>query len=118
MYPVVNNSAVVETIPVIGTKCLQRLQYVADRKKIRNVLVDLCDDIRDLIDQRLVLRANRQPGAVDERVGNAVQTQQIVPQTFRVVEAGTYLIEGIHGVEHPCRSPIPVLPARRRPATK
>lgn len=98
MRSLARNSAVVETIRAIRTKCLQRLQYVANRQQIGNVLVDLLDYVRDLIDERLVLRADRQPGAFHERVGDAVQAQQIVPQAFRIVKAGTYLIECAHGV--------------------
>ena len=93
--PLPGNSAAVETIRVIRTKCLQRLQYVANRQQLCHVLIDLVDYVRDLIDERLVLCADRQRGAVDERVGDAVQAQQIVPQAFRVVKAGTYLIEGV-----------------------
>jgi ABC-type lipoprotein export system ATPase subunit len=38
-------------IRVIWAKCLQRLQHVANRQQISNVLVDLVDHVRDLIDE-------------------------------------------------------------------
>ncbi len=78
MCPLASNSVAVEAIRVIRTKCLQRLQYIGNRRQIGNVLLNMIVYVRDLIDERLVPCANRQPGAVDERAADAAQAQQSI----------------------------------------
>lgn len=73
-------SAHVESVRIIRPHCFKRVVDVANRVQLGDILIDLVDCVRDLIEERLVVLSHRQAGAVDARVRNAVQAQQIIPQ--------------------------------------
>jgi hypothetical protein len=57
-------------------KRLERFQHRTNRLQLCDVFVNLIDDARDLVDERLALGCDRQAGAVENRMGSAMQAKQ------------------------------------------
>lgn len=77
---------------VVHSTNLHEVSFAARARKNAAVdLIDLIEHVRDLIDERCVLCRDRQAGAIDDRVRDGMQAQQIVPQAFRIVKTDTHL---------------------------